>query len=183
MSEKAVGSVRAQQLDEERHVTGEVRQVRARARRYDERQVRNGMAPTRRPQPRPKAPARRGRAQSDTIRRNQSQSVAISRNQSQSTDCQVVIKWSSVAIKWPTSGHQVAIKWSSSGHHVVISAPLVACIGRCSSNSELSRWLQRPFTRAAARPRRRRVGAVVGASSLVNGRPLGGRPRRRAPSL
>ena len=98
MSEKAVGSVRAQQLDEERHVTGEVRQVRARARRYDERQVRDGMAPTRRPQPRPKASARRHQVQSvtssgairaqkhllDEGERNQSQSVAISRHQSQS---------------------------------------------------------------------------------------------------
>ena len=99
MSEKAVGRVRDQQLDEECHVTGEVRQVRARARRYDERQVRDGMAPTRRPQPRPKASARRGRAQS----------VAISRNQ-------LTVNWSSVAIKWPSSGHQVVIKWSSSGH-------------------------------------------------------------------
>ena len=62
MSEKAVGSVRAQELDEECHVTREVRQVGARARRDDERQVRNGMAPTRRPQPRPKAPDRRWRA-------------------------------------------------------------------------------------------------------------------------
>ena len=112
MSEKAVGSVRAQQLDEECRVTGEVRQVRARARRYDERQVRDGMAPTRRPQPRPKASAKRHQVQSvtssgairaqkhllDEGERNQSQSVAISRNQSQS-----------VAIsrnQSPSSGHQ-----------------------------------------------------------------------------
>ena len=129
MPEKAVGRVRAQQLDEECHVTGEVRQVRARARRYDERQVRDGMAPTRRPQPRPKAPARRGRAQSNgnqvqsngnQVQSGTSSKAPARRGRAQSNGNQMAIKWPSngheVVIKWQSSGHQVVIKWSSSGH-------------------------------------------------------------------
>jgi len=70
------------------------------------------MAPTRRPQPRPKASARRGRAQSVAISRNQSQPVAISRHQSQP----VAIKWSSAHPSWHASGGAIKCNQVQSAH-------------------------------------------------------------------
>jgi len=70
----------------------------------------------------PKASARRGRAQSDTIRRNQSQPVAISRNQSQP----VAIKWSSAHPSWHASGGAARIASSAVGSCDPSHAPPLA---------------------------------------------------------